>query len=89
MCTVLLLPVGYPIAVNKYIMSSIIVIKKVKVTLVQALRLCTGRTAHRGRRGIALPFLDHGTRSGRGVSVKPWPLFSPGQDPVPIVQEVG
>jgi len=33
---------------------------KVKVTLVQALRLCTGRTAHSGSRGIALPFLDHG-----------------------------
>jgi hypothetical protein len=31
---------------------------KVKVTLVQALRLCTGRTAHRGRRGIALLFYD-------------------------------
>jgi len=28
--------------------------KKVKCTLVQALRLCTGRTAHRGSRGIAL-----------------------------------
>jgi hypothetical protein len=28
--------------------------KKVKVTLVQALGLCTGRTAHRGSRGIAL-----------------------------------
>jgi hypothetical protein len=27
---------------------------KVKVTLVQALRLCTGFTAHRGSRGIAL-----------------------------------
>jgi hypothetical protein len=26
----------------------------VKCTLVQALRLCTGRTAHRGSRGIAL-----------------------------------
>ena len=39
-----------------------IVIKKVKVTLVQALRLCTGRTAHRGSGGIALPFHDHGTR---------------------------
>ena len=34
---------------------------KVKVTLVQALRLCTGRTAHRGSRGITLPFHDHGT----------------------------
>ena len=37
---------------------------KVKCTLVQALRLCTGRTAHRGSRGVALPFLDHGTRRG-------------------------
>jgi len=37
---------------------------KVKVTLVQALRLCTGRTAHSGSTGIALPFLDHGTRKG-------------------------
>ena len=35
---------------------------KVKWTLVQALRLCTGLTVHRGSRGIAL-FLDHGTRS--------------------------
>jgi len=37
---------------------------KVKYTLVQALRLCTGRTAHRGSRGIALLFHDHGTRRG-------------------------
>jgi len=37
---------------------------KLKCTLVQALRLCTGRTAHRGSRGIALLFLDHGTRRG-------------------------
>ena len=29
---------------------------EVKCTLVQALRLCTGRTAHRGSRGIALLF---------------------------------
>ena len=35
---------------------------KVKVTSVQALRLCTVRTAHRGSRGIALSFHDHGTR---------------------------
>ena len=38
--------------------------KNVKVTLVQALRLCTGRPAYRGSRGIALPFHDHGTRRG-------------------------
>ena len=37
---------------------------KVKVTLVQALRLCTDRTAHRVSRGIAVHFHDHGTRRG-------------------------
>jgi len=62
---------------------------KVKCTLVQALRLCTGRTAHRGSKGIALPFHDHGTRRVWGVSVTPRPLLIPGKDPVPIVQEAG
>jgi hypothetical protein len=35
-----------------------------KCTLVQALKLCTGWTAHRGSRCIALLFNDHGTRRG-------------------------
>ena len=48
---------------------------KVKVTLVQALRLCTGRTAHRGSRGIALPFHDHGTRRGGGQRHTPAVLY--------------
>jgi hypothetical protein len=61
----------------------------VTCSLVQALRLCTGRTAHRRSRGIVLPFLDHGTRRGWGVSVTPRPLFTPGEDLVPIVQEAG
>ena len=43
---------------------SISVKGKVKCTLVQALRLSTGRTAHRGSGGIALLFLDHDTRRG-------------------------
>ena len=64
-------------------------VNKVKCTLVQALRLCTGRTAHRGSRGIALHFRDHGTRRGWGFSVKPRPLFTLGKDPLPIVQEAG
>ena len=73
----------------EYPLCSLQLFKKVKCTLVQALRLCTGCTAHRGSRGIALPFLDHGTRRGWGVSVTPRPLFTPGKDPVPIVQEAG
>ena len=44
---------------------------KVKCALVQAQRLCTGRTDHRGSRGIALLFLDHGTRRGEGSSSRP------------------
>jgi hypothetical protein len=62
---------------------------KVKCTLVQALRLCTGRTAHRGSRGIALLFYEHGTRRGWGVSVTSRLPFTPGKDPVPIIQEAG
>ena len=63
--------------------------KKENCSLVQALRLCTGHTAHRGSRGIALPFLDHGTRRDWGVSVTPRPLLTPGKYPVPIVQDAG
>ena len=44
---------------------------KVKRTLVQALRLCTGRTAHRESRGIALLFHDHGTRRVEGSGSRP------------------
>ena len=58
------------------------------MTLVEALRLCTGSTACRGSRGIALPFHDYDTRRVV-VSVTPRPLFTPGKDPVPIVQEAG
>jgi len=33
--------------------------------------------------------MTNGTRRGWGVSVTPWPLFTPGKDKVPIVQEAG
>ena len=50
--------------------------KKLKCTLVQALRLCTGHTTHTGSRGIALLFLDHGTRRGvRGQRHTPAALY--------------
>ena len=39
--------------------------------LVQALRLCTGRMAHRGSRGIAILFHDHSTRRGEGSASRP------------------
>jgi hypothetical protein len=40
-------------------------------------------------RVIALLFHDHGTRRGWVVSSIPRPYFTPGKDPVPIVQETG
>jgi hypothetical protein len=40
--------------------------EKGKCTLVQALSLCTGRTAYWGSRCIALPLHDHGNRRGEG-----------------------
>ena len=63
---------------------------KEKCNLVQALRFCTGCMAIGGVEVyIALPFHDHCTRRGWGVSVTPRPLFTPGKDPVPIGQEAG
>jgi hypothetical protein len=53
-------------------------VKKVKCTLVQALRLCTGRTVHSGSRGIALLYRHSGSvqavrpiggGGGRGIAL--------------------
>ena len=63
--------------------------KMLKCTVVQALRLCTGRTAHRGSRGITLTFHDHGTKREWGSSFTPRPLFTSRKYPVPTVQEAG
>jgi len=65
----------------KNILKTIFIVKKVKCTLVQAVRLCTGRTAHRGSRSIALLFRDHGTRRGWELASHPGlslPLERPG-----------
>ena len=62
--------------------------KKVKCTLVQALRLCTGRTPYRESRSIALHFHDHGTRRGWGVSVTLRPLFTPGKTRYPLYRRL-
>jgi len=63
---------------------------KIKVTLVQALKLCTGCTAHRGSRGIALLFNDQRHQKGvRGQRHAPAALYPPGKEPVSIVQEAG
>jgi len=45
--------------------------------------------AQRVDRGIALLFHDRGTRRWRMVSSTSRPNFTPGKDPVPILQEAG
>jgi len=64
-------------------------ISKVKCTLLQALRLCTGRTTHRGSRGIALLFLDHGTRRGEGSASRPSRSLPPGKTRYPLYRRLG
>jgi hypothetical protein len=48
----------------------------------------TDPKAQRGSRGIALLFLDLGARRGGWSAPRPG-RFTPGKDPVPIVQEAG
>ena len=64
-------------------------VKKVKCTLVQAPRLCTGRTARRGSRGIALLFLDHGTGRGEGSASRPGRSLPPGKTRYPLYRRLG
>ena len=54
---------------------------KVKFTLVQVLRLCTGLTAYRGSRGILYPFMSmtlEGVRGQRHAPAALYPRERPG-----------
>jgi hypothetical protein len=62
---------------------------KVKCTLVRALRLCTGRTAHRGSRGISLLFHDHGTRRGEEPASRPGRSLPPRKTRCPLYKRMG
>ena len=63
-------------------------LKKVKCTLVQALRHWTGRTARRGSGGRALIFLDHGTRRGWGAASRPGRYLLPGKTRYPLYRRL-
>jgi len=60
--------------------------EKVKCTLVQVLRLCTGRTVNRG---ITLLFLDHGTRRGEGSVSRSGRSLPPGKNRYPLYKRLG
>ena len=62
---------------------------KVNVTLVQALRLCTGRTALRWGTCIALPFHDNGTRREEGSESRPGRSLPPGKSRYPLYRRLG
>jgi len=58
---------------------------KVKCTLVQALRLSTGRTAHRGSRGITLLFLER----SEGSASLPGRSLPAGKTLYPLYKKLG
>ena len=68
---------------------SVGLIEKVKVTLVQSLRLCTGRTAHRGSRCLALLFHDHALEGGEGSASRPGRSLSPEKTRYPLYRRLG
>jgi hypothetical protein len=57
--------------------------------ILQALRLCTGRTAHRGSRGIAVLFLDHDTRRGEGSASRDGRSLPLGKTRYPLYMRLG
>jgi len=64
--------------------------KKLKCTLVQALRLCTGRTAHWGSRSIALLFHDQRHQKGvRGQRRATAALYPRGKTRYPLYRRLG
>ena len=51
--------------------------------------LCTGRTVHRGSRGIDLLFLDHDTRRRCGSASRPGRSLPPGKTRYPLYRRLG
>ena len=63
--------------------------EKIKCALVQGLRLWTGRTAHRGSRGILYPFLTTALEGGEGSASLPGRFLAPGKTRDPLYRRLG
>jgi len=64
-------------------------VRKVKCTLVQALRLCTGRTAHRGSKVAAQSFFTTALEGGKWSASRPGRSFFPGKTRYPLHRRLG
>ena len=53
------------------------------------MKLCTGRTARREKRDIALPFHDYGTKRGEGSSSRPGCSLPPGKPRYRLLRRLG
>ena len=60
-----------------------------KCILVQALRLCTGRTVRMGSRGIALFFLTTAVEGTDGSASRPGQTLPPGKTQYPLYRKLG
>jgi len=56
---------------------------------INSMKFCTGRSAHSGSRGIALLFIDHGTRGGEGSTSRPGRSLPPGKTRYPLYRRLG
>jgi len=72
-----------------YVCVCIVLFKQAKCTVVEALRLCTGRTAHRGSRGIVLLILDHATRRSECSASRPGRSLPPGKTRYSLYRRLG
>ena len=61
---------------------------KVKVILVQALRLCTGRTAHGGVEVYLYPFMITALVGGEGSASRPGRSLPPGKTRYPLYRRL-
>ena len=85
---IIIIRIWWPLQCRGPVLSSV-GFAEIKCTLVQALRLCTGRTAHKGSRGIALLFLDHGTRRGEGSASRPGRSLPLAKTRYPLYRRLG
>jgi hypothetical protein len=77
--------VRYVISATECVLSK----ESVRCTLVQALRLCTGRTVHRGSRGIPLFFHDQRLEGGEESASRPGRFLPPGKTRYSLYRRLG